>query len=139
GGAGARFEILLVLQPRLAEMDLGVDEAGQKMQARAVYALAGIAARQIAERGEAAAANADIGAMGAVVVDEGAACIDRVECLGHGTGLLLSEKGCPHTYAAEPRRARRQIGARTWRENRSSWRTARSFRWRGRRRARCWN
>ncbi len=57
GGAAAALQILLRLQPRLAEMDLAVDHAGQHGQPGAVDRLAGIA--RLADRDDPAAAHAD--------------------------------------------------------------------------------
>ena len=42
--AAAGLQVLLVLQPRLAEMHLGVDHAGQHVQARGIDRLAAAAA-----------------------------------------------------------------------------------------------
>ena len=56
---------------------------GKQMQAAAVDDLAGRGARQIAEGGKAAGADAEIAHALAVVVDDGAALEDQVEGLGH--------------------------------------------------------
>ena len=64
-------KIFLVLQPRLAEMHLGVDDAGQDVQAAAVDGLVGGVADEIAERGDAAAATRRCRPMDAVLVDDG--------------------------------------------------------------------
>ncbi len=55
GGARAGFEVFLVLEPGLAEMDLAVDDAGQDVEAGAVDHLAARGGREIAERCDAPA------------------------------------------------------------------------------------
>ena len=50
-----------MLQPRFAEMHLGVDDAGQDVQAGGVEALGGSGPAQVAERRDPAVAHADIG------------------------------------------------------------------------------
>ena len=77
GGARAALEIFLVLQARLAEMHLAVDDAGQDVQAAAVDRRAGARRAEIADRGDAAAADADVAQARAVMVDDRAALQDR--------------------------------------------------------------
>ena len=60
GRARARLEVFLVLEAGLAEMHLAVDDAGQDMQAAAVDRLAGEAGAEIADRRDAAVADADV-------------------------------------------------------------------------------
>ena len=89
-GARAGFEVLLVLEPGLAEMHLRVDDAGQDVEAGAVDRLAGRAAR---DRSPIAAmrppATPMSRARAAVVVDHGAALEEEVEALRH-RGLLAA-------------------------------------------------
>ena len=56
GGARAGFEIFLVVEPRLAEMHLRVDDAGQDVQAPAIDDAGRRGAREIADGGDPAAA-----------------------------------------------------------------------------------
>src|SRR5690606_33858728 len=78
-----RFEIFLMLQPRLAEMDLTVDHAGQHIQPCAIGCLAGIA-KTCADRRDPAADDADIRCYRAARQVNRAAAQDEVEYLGHG-------------------------------------------------------
>ena len=82
GGAGARCEILLVLQPRLAKMHLAVDHAGQDVQAPAVDALP----RRLPQRADlrdAPVAHADVAHALAVVVHHRRAGENALEALRH--------------------------------------------------------
>ena len=58
--AGSALQIFLVLQPRLAEVDLGVDDAGQDVQAGSIEPFGGARPAQIAERRDPAVPHADI-------------------------------------------------------------------------------
>ena len=58
----ARRQVFLVGQARLAEMHLGIDDAGQRMQAPARRTSHGGGAVDLADGGEPAVADADIGA-----------------------------------------------------------------------------
>ena len=87
GAARARIQVLLVGQARLAEMHMAVDDARQEVQAAAVDHLAGGGARKIADRGKAAAADAEIAQAFAVLVDHGAAFEDEVVGFGHLAGI----------------------------------------------------
>ena len=82
GGAGAGFEILLVLEPGLAEMHLGVDEAGQDVQAGGVDRGLGRRPREVADGGDAPAAHGDVGALAPGGREGGAAADQQVEA-GH--------------------------------------------------------
>ena len=62
----------LCVRPGLAEMHLGVDHAGQDVQALAVDHLAGGGLRQRADRGDPAVGDADIAHALAVLIDHGA-------------------------------------------------------------------
>ena len=84
GGAGAGFEILLVVEARLAEMHLGVDDAGQDVQAPALDLPRCGGPGQVADGGDPAVANADVALHAPVVIHDGAAFEDQVEGLGHG-------------------------------------------------------
>ena len=66
-----------------------VDHARQDVQAAAVDGLAGRRLRQVAERGDPAAGDADIARALAVLIDDGAALEDQVEGLGHSNVTLL--------------------------------------------------
>ena len=91
GGARARFEVFLVVEPRLAEMDLGVDHPGQQVQAGAVAALGGRGRRQVADGGDAPSPHPEIGAVLTVLVHDRAARQDEIEGLVHRcrSGLAL--------------------------------------------------
>ena len=66
------LQILLVRQPRLAEMHLRVHHAGQDVQPLAVDDLGRIRLRQSADFGDAAIADADVADPLAVLIDHGA-------------------------------------------------------------------
>jgi hypothetical protein len=83
-GAGAGFQILLVVEPRLAEMDLGVDDAGQDMQPPAVDLALGAGLGEIADMRDGASPHADVALDAAVLIDDDAALEDQVVGLGHG-------------------------------------------------------
>ena len=83
GAARTRFQIFFMREAGLAEMNVTVDHARQQMQAAAVDDVAGRGARQVADGGEAAAADADVAQALAVVVDHGAALEDQVVGLSH--------------------------------------------------------
>ncbi len=72
GAARSRFQILLVRQPRLAEMHLGVHHAGQDVQPLAVDHLTRRALRERSDRSDTAVGNADIAHAFAVLIDHGA-------------------------------------------------------------------
>ncbi len=72
GAARPRLEIFLVGQARLAEMHLGVDHAGQDVQAPAVDRLAGGGLPEVADRRDPAIGDADVADTLAVLVDHGA-------------------------------------------------------------------
>src|SRR3546814_9510339 len=80
-GAAARFEVFLVLQPRLAEMDLGVDRSGKDSEAGAVDDLACVA--RYADPGDLAVAHADIGIDKPAGREHAAVLQAEVEGLGH--------------------------------------------------------
>ena len=81
-GPAAGFEIFLVLEPRLAEMHLGVDHAGQHVQAGGVECPARVLGGQRANRDDSAVFHADIGRAFARMVDEGRAFDEEIECFG---------------------------------------------------------
>ena len=72
GAARAGFEVFLVGLARLAKMDLGVDHAGQDVQALAVDHLGGRSLAERADRGDAAVADGNIAHALAVLIDHGA-------------------------------------------------------------------
>ena len=61
GAARAGLQVFLVLQPRLAEMDLGVDDAGQDVQAGSVETLGCGGPAEVAQCCNTAVPHADIG------------------------------------------------------------------------------
>jgi len=67
----------------LAEMHLGVDHPRQDVQTAAVDDLARRGRRQIADRRNRPAGDADVAHAFAVVVDDGAALQDEVVSVGH--------------------------------------------------------
>ena len=72
GAARAGFEIFLLRQPRLAEMNLRVDHARKDMQPLTVDHLSRGSLRQPADRGDTAIGDGDIAHALAVLVDHGA-------------------------------------------------------------------
>ena len=84
GRARSALQVFLVVEPRLAEMHLAVDYARQDMQAGAIDDLAGRGLREIAERHDLSASNADIAHDAAILVHHRAALEDDVVSLGHG-------------------------------------------------------
>ena len=83
GAARARLEIFLVLESRLAEMHLRIDDTGQHVQAARVDRLASTIGIDIANGGDAAAPDADVAHPHAVVVDDGSPLEDEIECGAH--------------------------------------------------------
>ncbi len=87
-GAAAAFQILLVLIAGLAEMDLGVDHAGQDVEPPGVEDLGGLGVRERADGGNAPADDADIALGDAIGGGDRAAADQEVEtlgiCLAHG-------------------------------------------------------
>ena len=81
--ARAALQIFLPLQPRLAEMDLGVDHPRQHGQAGGVDGLAGRGLGQITDHHDPPVADTDIGAAVAGMVGDIAAANDQVIGLGH--------------------------------------------------------
>ena len=84
GRARAGFEILLVIEAGLAEMDLGGDDARQDVKAPAVDLPRGGALRQVADGGDPPIPYADVALHTSVVIHDDAAFEDQVEGLGHG-------------------------------------------------------
>jgi hypothetical protein len=72
GAARSRLQIFLLGLARLAEMHLGVDHAGQDVQALAVDHLAAVACPEAADRRDPATTDADIANTLAVLIDHGA-------------------------------------------------------------------
>ena len=91
--ARAGLQVFLPLQARLAEVDLGVDDAGQHGQARGVEHLAGRGLAEVADGGDLAVAHADVGQAAAGVVHHLAAADDQVEGLSHWRPLLRARVG----------------------------------------------
>src|SRR5690606_4866156 len=81
GGAASRFEILLLLQARLAEMNLRVDDTRQNVQTGAVDHLAAGLGGKRTKRSDATVADADVTLANSVVIDDGAALQHQIECL----------------------------------------------------------
>ena len=73
----------------LAEMHLGIDHAGQHVQAAAVDHLRGRGLRQVADGGDAAAGDGEIAHALPVVVDDGAAPEQEIAAYGHSSRLPL--------------------------------------------------
>ena len=88
GRERAGFQIFLMRQAGLAEMDLGIDDAGQDMQALAVDDFGGAVAGQIAQGGDAARGDADIGTAFTVMVDQRRVLENRV-VLRHVCGPVV--------------------------------------------------
>jgi hypothetical protein len=72
GTARSRLQVLLVGQPGLAEMHLGIHHAGQDVQALAVDRLGGGSLSEPADGGDPAVGNADVADALAVLIDHGA-------------------------------------------------------------------
>ena len=86
--ARTRFEVFLVGEAGLAKMHVAVDHARQEMQAAAVDHFGGRGAREVADGGKTAAADAEIAGALAVLVDDGAALEDQVVGFGHVSVVL---------------------------------------------------
>src|SRR5262249_2488475 len=84
GGAAARLQVLLVLQPRLAEVHLRVDHARQDVEAASVDDLGRRGAGEVAQCRNPSTADADVPLRPPVMVDDGAAVEDEVVGGGHG-------------------------------------------------------
>ncbi len=82
-GAAAGLQVLLLLQARLAEMHLGVDDARQHVEVGGIDDLGGAGACQPADGGDAPLADADVALAAAVVTDDRAAFDEDVEGFGH--------------------------------------------------------
>ena len=82
GRARSRFQILLVIQPWLAEMHLAVDHSGQDVKAGAVDGFSGLRRVEGPETGNPVAPNGDIAEAFAVLIDHGSALEDQVIGLG---------------------------------------------------------
>ena len=79
GRPAAGFQVLLVLEPRLAEMHLGIDDAWQDMQAGRVQGPAGVLGGEGANRDDSAVFHSDIGRPFAGMIDEGRAFDEEIE------------------------------------------------------------
>ncbi len=100
GAARAAFKILLVLEPGLAEMHLRVDRARQHVEIGGIETLRRRRALEIADRGEAPGANADIGGPAPARQQAGAALDDQIEGPGHSAASAVSRAG---EFASTPR------------------------------------
>ncbi len=78
----AGFQILFMLEPRLAEMHLGVDDARQHMQAGGIEGLAGGIGAEAADRRDAAVPDANIGEALAGMADKGCTLDEEIEGFG---------------------------------------------------------
>jgi len=96
GRERAGREVLLVLETGLAEMHLGVDNAWEDVEALAVGGDVGGVGSQRAERGNAAGADADVGGMRAVLIDDGAVLEDRVVVRHVSLTPCKGHTGFPH-------------------------------------------
>ena len=88
GRARAGLQVLLVNEPRLAKMHLGVDDAGKNVKAAAIDALARRGAAQSADLGDAPVANANVAQADPVLVDHGPVDQDAIEARRHGGSFL---------------------------------------------------
>ena len=92
GRARAGLEVFLVLGAGLAEMDLRVDHAGQDGEAACNRRPRRPGCRvDGADRGDPAVADADVAHTDAVVVDDGRAFEDGIECVGQGAPHRAAE------------------------------------------------
>ena len=89
------LQILLMLEPGLAEMHLAVDHAGENVQAGSVDGLPRRASADRADLGDAAVPDANIGKPLARVIDDGSAFEHEIEGLGQ-VRLLL--RGLPRSH-----------------------------------------
>ena len=87
----ARYEILLMLEPRLPEMHLGVDDARQHVQAGRIEGLAGGTGGEGADRRDAAVPDADICETLAGMVDEGPTLDKEIEDFGQREAFASAE------------------------------------------------
>ena len=71
-----------MLQARLAKVDLGIDHAGQHVQATAVEHLLGLADFDTADLGNTAAADPNVAHSDTVVIDDSAAAQREVVAIG---------------------------------------------------------
>ena len=78
----------LWVRPGLAEMHLGVDDAGQDVQAAAVDRFRRPKPRQVADRGDVPGADADIAHALAVLIDDGAALEDQIVSFRHSLAVI---------------------------------------------------
>jgi hypothetical protein len=92
GGAGPALQVFLPLQAGLAEVDLGVDHAGQDRQALGVEHLARRGLREVADGDDLAGADADVGDPAAGVVHHFAAPDDQVVGLAHLVPVVLASR-----------------------------------------------
>ena len=83
--ARARFQIFLVGQARLAEMHLRVDDAGQDGEAGGSRCVSpALSSREVADRRDFAAPDANVARADAIMIDDDAAAQDQIEGLRHG-------------------------------------------------------
>ncbi len=90
GRARPGLQILLVNEARLAKMDLGIDHAGNNVQAAAIDTLARRGLAQGADPGYAPVAQADVANADPVVVDHGPVGQDAIETRRHGLTSFLA-------------------------------------------------
>src|SRR5665811_1683193 len=92
----AGLQIFLVLHARFAEMDLGINDTRQDMEAARVDGLARKALSDMADGANSAISDANVGGSFAVLIDDGSAFEHNVERLGHGCGAVLAGD-CPRS------------------------------------------
>jgi hypothetical protein len=100
-GGRAAGEILLVLQPRLAEMHLGVDDAGQHMEAIRRQHLARVRRRKVADGGDSPLRHGHVHALGARGRDRGSIAHDEIVTCPHlslPVSPLLCRRGSHATF-----------------------------------------
>ena len=105
GGARAGMKVFLVDGPRLAEMHLAVDHAGQNVEPRAIDYFCGVRRAERADGGDAAAPYADIARAIAIVIDDDAVLQNEIK-RGHGPG-----SSAPRRSGAIVARQIRRLGA----------------------------
>ncbi len=94
-GAAAGFEVFLVLGAGLAEMHLGVDDAGQDVKARCNRSSRPPGeVGETADPGNAAVADRHIADAHAIMVDDGSAFQNEIGRECHGASLIVPR---PHT------------------------------------------
>ncbi len=82
-GAGSRFKVFLVVQPRFAEMHLSIHYPRKDMQSRAVDHIAGLRSIEGSDPGNPSISDTDIANALTVLIDDRATFQDQVIGLAH--------------------------------------------------------